>query len=109
VSVENPNVIDAVGTDRVTGDVVLTITDHLEWDDGDEHVLVLQAKINRYLDFIQSGELLEQYPKAQGKRVRMELICRFSPSARGTRFLTRAQEVIEGGGWTFSWRVFGGS
>ena len=31
------------------GNVELTISDHLEWDDKNEHLLILQNKINAYL------------------------------------------------------------
>ena len=37
--------------------VVLTITDHLEWDIENEHLLILQDKINAYLGAIEDGEL----------------------------------------------------
>lgn len=106
VSVDNPNVVDAVGTDRATGGVVLTISDHLEWDAANEHLVALHAKINSYLDFIQSGQLLEEYPAACGKPVTILLCCKFAPSADGMAFLGRVQEVIAAGGWFFSWRVF---
>ena len=47
LSVEETNVIDAIGLDNATGDVVPTIIDHLEWSEDDkEHLLLLQEKIN---------------------------------------------------------------
>ena len=45
--------------------VILVITDHLEWGDKaqqGEHLLLLQEKINTYIAFIESGEILESYP-----------------------------------------------
>ena len=67
MAVDNPNVIDAIGTDQTTGEVVLTISDHLEWDDRNEHLLILQEKINRYIGFIETGELREKYPGAEAR------------------------------------------
>jgi hypothetical protein len=93
VSVDNPKVVDVVGTDRVTGGVVLTISDHLEWDDANEHLLALQAKINSYLDFIESGQLLEEYPAAQGKLISIELLCKYALSADGKVFLGRVRAL----------------
>jgi hypothetical protein len=106
LSVDNPSVVDAVGTDRATGGVVLTVCDHLEWDDANEHLIALQAKINSYLEFIQSGQLLREYPSAEGRPVSILLYCKYAPSPDGLVFLARAQELIAGGGWSFSWRVF---
>lgn len=64
MSVENPNVIDIIHTDKDGGHVTLTVTDHLEWGDG-EHLLKLQDKLNKYLAFVESGEIFEKYPGAE--------------------------------------------
>ena len=105
MAVDNPDVVDAIGIDRDTGDVVLSISDHLEWDEANEHLLVLQDKINRYLGFIDSGELLEEYPNAVSRPVRIDVCCKYQPADDGQRFLAQAREVIERAGWSFSWRV----
>jgi hypothetical protein len=54
MTIEDARIVDFIGVDPVTGHVVLTITDHLPWD-SDEHVLLLQDKLNRYLAFVESG------------------------------------------------------
>jgi len=33
MSVEQPNVIDIISTDRLTGNVVLTVSDHVDWSE----------------------------------------------------------------------------
>lgn len=105
MAVDHPGVVDAIGTERASGAVVLTTSDHLEWGDDDRHLLVLQAKINRYLAFIESGGVFEAYPQAAGKPLRIDVICQYPPSEAGERFLAAARAVIEGAGWSFSWRV----
>ena len=55
MSVENSQVIDAISINPQDV-VVLTISDHLEWDEENEHLLLLQNKINAYLGVIESGE-----------------------------------------------------
>lgn len=70
MSVDQINVVDFIGVDNSTGHVVLTITDHIEWIDGDsEHLLLLQEKLNTYLSFVESGEILETYPDAKDRPV----------------------------------------
>jgi hypothetical protein len=105
MAVDNPDVVDAIGIERATGIVALTISDHLEWGDGDQHLLTLQAKINRYLAFIESGEVFESYPQAVGKTLRVDVVCKHPPSEAGVRFLAEARDAIEQAGWLFTWRV----
>jgi hypothetical protein len=105
MAIDNPEVVDFIGIERSSGTIALTISDHLEWDNSDEHLLVLQAKINRYLDFIESGELLQSYPKSAGKSVRIDVLCKYHPCEKAKRFLEHAREIIECAGFSFSWRV----
>ena len=105
MSVEEEGVVDAISVERVSGTVVLTISDHLEWDEANEHHLLLQKKINRYLAFVESGELLEEYPNAKGRSVRIDVVCRYEPSGIGREFLSRAETTISEAGFAFAWRV----
>jgi hypothetical protein len=109
MSVEQPDVIDLISTDRLTGDVILTITDHLDWSDSMAHQLLLQTKLNRYLAFVESGEIMETYPAAKGKPIIFSAVFKFPPDASARSFLTGAKAAIESAG--FQWRdsVFTGS
>jgi hypothetical protein len=55
MSLDNLEVVDAVGTEKDSGTIVLTILDAWDWDDQGQHLLALQAKINVYLGFVGSG------------------------------------------------------
>lgn len=77
MSVEQPGVIDAIGIEDETGIVVLTITDHLNWKDAEEHLFILQDKINAYLGFVESGEIIDKYPDAEGKPVRIDVFFKY--------------------------------
>jgi len=58
MTVEETNVVDLISTDRKTGDIILIISDHLDWSDSTGHQQILQAKFNAYLAFVESGEIL---------------------------------------------------
>lgn len=58
MSVKNPWIIDAISINQ-NADAVLTISDHLLWGARNEHLVILQNKINVYLGFIESGEIYE--------------------------------------------------
>lgn len=76
MSIEQTDVIDIISTDRLTGHVVLTITDHLDWTDSTAHQMLLQTKLNRYLAFVESGEILESYPNAKDVPIELSISAR---------------------------------
>lgn len=105
MSVEEVDTVDAIGVEIESGKVVLTIADSLSWKDEARHELALQAKLNTYLSFIESGEILTSYPNAIGRQSVIDVVMRVEPSPRGRRFLSRVREVIEGVGIEFRTRV----
>lgn len=62
MSVAETNKVDGMGKDKKTGELLLLITDHLDWSQEGEHLLLLQDKLNSYLGFIQSGQYAATYP-----------------------------------------------
>ena len=103
--VDNPNMVDIVATREDLDEVLLVIADHLEWHEVDKHLLTLQEKINRYLAFIESGELLRKYPNAAGKKVRIDVALKHPLPPDGEQFFERARGIVEGAGFRLSWRV----
>ncbi len=57
MTAEQTNKIDYVHIDLDCDDAYLTISDHLDRQEENEHIWMLQKKINAYLLFIESGEL----------------------------------------------------
>ena len=104
MTVENPNVVDFISTDTETGDIVLTVADHLPWDEDHEHLLTLQEKLNRYLAFIESGEILEAYPASAGHRVRIVIMHRKALTSAAIRFLESAKAIVEDAGFGLTWQ-----
>ena len=105
MTVEDPAVVDIVGFAPNRDLVALTIADHLEWGDSHQHLTILQAKLNRYLAFIESGELLRKFPDAEGLPVRIDVVFKYPPSREGEGFLKEADAIIVKAGFAFSWRV----
>jgi hypothetical protein len=104
MAVDDPDKVDFIGESPTTGGPMLFIADHLRWDDIHEHLSVLQKKINRYLEFIQSDEFLKRFPAAKEAPAHIEVMCAHVPSPEGLGFLERASEMIAGAGWSLSWR-----
>ena len=106
MSVDNAKVVDAVGIENASGDVVLTVADHLDWVAAPAHLEVLQSKLNAYLAFVESGELLEQYPGAAGRQVRIEVVLKYPPSASAEVFFSEAAATFQAAGLTLAYCVF---
>jgi hypothetical protein len=109
VSIEQPDVIDIISTDRITGHVILTISDHLDWIDSTAHQLLLQSKLNRYLAFVESGEILEKYPNARDRAIVLSIVFQFPPDEAGRAFIAGARAVIESAGFSLRDEVFTGA
>jgi hypothetical protein len=105
MSIDQANVIDLITSDKESGLITLIISDGLSWED-EQHLQKLQDKLNSYLAFVQSGDLYKKYPDAQGKRVRIELICRLAPNEMGKEFLQLCAEAIMDAGYQFNYRIF---
>jgi hypothetical protein len=102
MSVEQRKVVDSVGIGKADGRAILTISDHLPWLPENEHLLILQDKINDYLAFIESGEIYETYPQARGREIEIQVICKHTPFGDAIRFLELAGETVRGAGFHFS-------
>lgn len=109
MSIEQSDVIDIISTDRVTGHVVLTISDHLDWTDSAAHQMALQIKLNRYLAFVESGEILQSCPDAKNRPVAFKVVFKFPPDEAGRMFLAKVRLVVESAGFSLRDEVFTGA
>jgi hypothetical protein len=107
MGLENTTVIDAVGTETATGTVVLTILDSWNWRDPDAHLRALQAKLNTYFNYVVSGKLLADYPRAGSLPVRLDILFRFAAPAQADELLQAAQEVAQGLGFNVTHQKIG--
>jgi CRP-like cAMP-binding protein len=91
MAIDDPNIVDIVSVDPA-GNVVLTVSDHLDWTDTAQHQLMLQTKLNRYLAFVESGEIIESHPDAKGRPVVFRVVALFEPDSEGVAFLQRVRK-----------------
>ena len=101
MTVEDVDKVDRIGVDRKTGDVHLLISDHLDWDQNEgEHLLVLQDKLNTYLEFVESGQLYAKYPRAVGKKIVFEVMGKFALSKEASKFYQIVGNAVQKYGCT---------
>lgn len=95
MSLENTGVIDAIGTDIRDGSVVMSIIDGYDWNDESAHLLALQDKLNSYFAFVESGQVFEEYPRAEGRNIRVDIVCKSPYPPSGLAFLDKAMTVAK--------------
>ena len=110
MSIEQTEIVDFVNIDRKSGDVWLTISDHLPWDHGEgEHLVLLQNKLNEYLRFIESGEMFRQIPETEGRKALINLVGQFPLSEKAVLFFEKASAAIYGAGFKLQFKLLGGN
>ncbi|MDL2211255.1 hypothetical protein LJB88_00040 [Erysipelotrichaceae bacterium OttesenSCG-928-M19] len=59
------NKIDAIGQ-TPTGEVIIKIFDDMDWSNEYEHLILLQEKLNNYIEFVVSGQVNNHFKKHKG-------------------------------------------
>ncbi|MBB4097478.1 DUF6572 domain-containing protein [Sphingomonas kyeonggiensis] len=103
MSIVDAGTIDAIGIDKVSGDVVLNISDHLDWCEEASHLKALEDKVNAYLGYLESGQIVEDVPEAKGRRPVIAVHQQFVPTETAKLVLERLQVALDshGIGFTF--------
>lgn len=104
-NIEKTNEIDAIGIDRDTGIVVLKIFDHLNWENEQYHLYLLQEKINSYLRFMESKEIFDIYPDAKNRKLNISISFKEKPSANGIKFLDVVSNIISNAGFLLTYSI----
>ena len=104
MAVDKINVIDFISISP-DDKVVLTISDHLEWDEKNEHLLILQNKINSYLDVIENGEIYNLYPDSIGKKFSILVYLKYSPNKIALDFFENVADFLKIQNHTFSYKL----
>lgn len=93
MGLENCDVVDAVGTDMRDGKIILSILDSWDWSDERAHLKRLQEKLNAYFSFVDSRQIYDDYPDAEGRGLIIDVVARFPIPDSAAEFLERAASV----------------
>lgn len=91
--------VDGITVDPSTGEVVLVLFGPPGWGPG--HLEGLEDRLNNYTGFVESGELQDQFPAAEGRKVRIQLVSSSTPSATGIAFVEEARAFLREAGIGF--------
>ena len=87
MGVENSNVIDLVSIDPLTGTVFLSLVEERPWGDRGELLRELETKLNTYIEYVEGGQLVHDYPDLVGKPVAFRLHYFHEPGANEREFI----------------------
>jgi len=108
MTIDQMDVVDAIARDPDNDEVILFIFDHLPWTSNDQehfnHLDLLQQKIYRYLDFIESGEMNERYPKAIGRNVRFQIRGKYEMDEDAAALFKKLQDYVSEQGCRLEFR-----
>jgi hypothetical protein len=107
MSIELTEVVDFATIDKISGDMVLSISDHLAWDGQEmEHLFLLQKKLNAYLRFVESGEVFEKFPETLGRNVVIDVVGQFPLTENASRFIEKASAATRASGIALKFSLF---
>lgn len=107
MTIEDLDKIDRSYRDPNTGHAVLVIIDHLPWDvDEGRHLELLQAKVYRQLDAIESGEVAERISFARGRPLAIAIYSLFELSQDGRNLVNNLTHCLAGMGVELRWIHF---
>jgi hypothetical protein len=93
MSLLDVDTIDYVGVNILFKRVYVGIFDDLDWDDEAMHFALLTKKIDRYTQYIRSGQLLAAYPRVRGYPVIIEYVA-MRPMTRAAEAFWKTRETI---------------
>lgn len=105
MSIEDASTIDFIQVSKEKSNVNLVVTDHLEWPDdpenGVEHQYMLQEKLNAYLAYAESGQLLRDYPEVSDMQTTIQVYGKYDRPKYAVAFYDAIRPVINGAGLNF--------
>jgi hypothetical protein len=104
------SVLDSTTVDFValakSGDVLLTISDHLDWNAENEHLRLLQEKINTYCKYVETGQIYDEYPDTRDRRPLISIVLFNEPTVSAKAVLVHIKEILDVEGFGFEWKMY---
>lgn len=104
MAVDNPSVIDFIG---ITSEnkISLTISDHLEWNNDNDHLFHLENKISSYLEIIDNNQIYHIYPNANGREIIIQIYFKYVPNKEGQLFLDKVADFFRSKNLEFNYQI----
>jgi len=94
VSLDQSNIVDALGLDEASGRVVLVIRHDGPWEGSDGQLFLLQEKLNAYLSFALDGEMAEGCPAFANRPLGLRIETATAPDPRTMSLLAGVRRQL---------------
>ena len=98
------DVVDYVGIEKGGGRTILTLVDDSDWHDEKSHLWNLQEKLNRYLAFIESGEVFEHPNAGRTLPIVVSVLAKHALPSQAQQFMDYAKESFSAAGFALEWK-----
>jgi hypothetical protein len=92
--IENPAVVDLVSNHPETGMWTLTLVEVRPWGTELSQYRQVQAKVNGYLHYVESGQFARDYPDAENAPIELHLFSVLPLSELAADFLKRLDAAV---------------
>ncbi|UWP97184.1 hypothetical protein K3X48_15245 (plasmid) [Aliiroseovarius crassostreae] len=104
MTISETDTIDFVQVNASDQRVNLIVADHLPWegigDADDQHMYLLQEKLNSYLAYVETRQLYSDYPDVVGYDIKLQVYGKFDRSPKGVEFYARLRGFLEQSGYS---------
>lgn len=94
MSVVDSMVIDGIALTEDKNGIVLLITDHLDWSEEYQHLMILQEKINMYLGYLEEKQYGDMYKEETITYGIIEIHFLYSLTDNAEKFLQAVQNQV---------------
>ncbi len=94
MSVINIDKVDGIAIAPDKKGIKLLISDHLDWDEEYQHLIILQEKINAYIQFCENEQYREVYKDIDFQYGIFEIHFLHEPTGKAMQFLQTVQKQV---------------
>ena len=99
MAIDNENIIDGIAIDKNRKALCLLLNDHFAWNGNNtlsehDHLILLQAKINAYIRYLETKQYEEQYPEEEIVMAIIEIHFKYDITENCEHFLNAVQNQI---------------
>lgn len=98
MTISDTQTVDLVSIEKGSGAVVLTVSDHLDWETPEAHMQLLEDKLNTYLQFVESGQIGEVQADAASRKKIIRVVGKYGLTSEAVAFFHAASEQLRGTG-----------
>lgn len=94
MSVVDNKTVDGIALTSDKNGIILLITDHLDWNDEYQHLMILQEKINAYIFFLEEKQYEDIYKGQNIVYGIIEIHFLYELTSNGEKFLQSVQNQV---------------